>query len=131
MTSWPAAADARQQAMIRAKQLTKAYRAANAPNYFTSTVQPGPVPRFMEPNGAGKSATTRLTLGLHRRTAGAVTFNGHPAPASPGRWTRSGRCRAAPAPPETLSWRRAVPSPSEGPAGLAGTDGRADEQMSR
>ena len=41
-------------------------------------VQPGRVPRFLGPNGAGRSTTMRLMMGLDAPTRGSAIVNGKP-----------------------------------------------------
>ena len=42
------------------------------------TIAPGTVTGFLGPNGADKSTTMRMIMGLDRPTSGTVTVNGKP-----------------------------------------------------
>jgi ABC-2 type transport system ATP-binding protein len=71
--------------MIEARGLTKRYGGKLAVDDLTFTVRPGQVTGFLGPNGARKSTTIRMILGLDTPTAGQATVNGrpyaeHPAP---------------------------------------------------
>ena len=63
--------------MIVARGLTKTYGDRKAVDGIDVTVEPGRVTGFLGPDGAGKSTTMRMILGLDRPTAGTVTVNGH------------------------------------------------------
>ncbi|CAM5256781.1 ABC transporter ATP-binding protein [Streptomyces hirsutus] len=58
--------------MIELEGLTKRYGEKVAVNNLTFTVRPGIVTGFLGSNGAGKSTTMRMMLGLDRPTAGDV-----------------------------------------------------------
>jgi len=62
--------------MIEALGLTKVYGHKKAVDDLTFTVQPGVVTGFLGPNGADKSTTMRMILGLDAPTAGTVHVNG-------------------------------------------------------
>src|SRR3546814_8778260 len=62
--------------MIEAQGLTKRYGPTTAVGHMSFTVQPGRVTGFLGPNGAEKSATMRMIVGLDRPTDGSVTING-------------------------------------------------------
>jgi ABC-2 type transport system ATP-binding protein len=62
--------------MIAVQGLTKCFGPVLAVDGLTFDVAPGRVTGFLGPNGAGKTTTMRLMLGLHRPTAGRVTFGG-------------------------------------------------------
>ena len=64
--------------MIEAHQLTKRYGDKTAVEDLSFTVRPGLVTGFLGPNGAEKSTTMRMILGLDRPTSGSVTVNGRP-----------------------------------------------------
>src|SRR5215472_19192225 len=64
--------------MIEATGLTKRYGATHAVDDLSFTVLPGQVAGFLGPNGAEKSTTMRLMLGLDAPTSGAVTIGGRP-----------------------------------------------------
>jgi ABC-2 type transport system ATP-binding protein len=64
--------------MITATNLTKRYGATVAVDDLSFTVQPGRVTGFLGSNGAGKSTTMRLILGLDAPTAGHVLIDGQP-----------------------------------------------------
>ena len=55
---------------------TKTYGVKTAVDGISFTVEPGRVTGFLGLNGAGKSTTMRMILGLDRPTAGGVTVNG-------------------------------------------------------
>jgi ABC-2 type transport system ATP-binding protein len=61
---------------IEARGLTKRYGDKTAVDDLTFTVRPGMVTGFLGVNGAGKSTTMRLILGLDSPTKGTVTVNG-------------------------------------------------------
>ena len=61
---------------IEARGLTKRYGDKAAVDNLTFTVRPGMVTGFLGVNGAGKSTTMRLILGLDSPTKGTVTVNG-------------------------------------------------------
>ena len=62
--------------MIEARALTKRYGEVSALEDVSFTVRPGAVTGFLGRNGAGKSTTMRMIVGLHRPTAGTVTVAG-------------------------------------------------------
>jgi ABC-2 type transport system ATP-binding protein len=64
--------------MIEASNLTKRYGAKTAVDDLTFTVRPGIVTGFLGPNGAAKSTTMRMILGLDAPTSGSVTVGGRP-----------------------------------------------------
>ena len=64
--------------MIEARGLTKRYERTLAVDDLSFTVRPGLVTGFLGPNGADKTTTMRLILGLDRPTAGTVTIDGRP-----------------------------------------------------
>jgi ABC-2 type transport system ATP-binding protein len=66
----------RDDAMIKAQQLTKRYGEKTAVDRLDFTVKPGTVTGFLGPNGAGKSTTMRMIIGLDAPTGGSVTVNG-------------------------------------------------------
>src|SRR4051812_38732102 len=66
------------RAVIRLEALTKRYGRTPAVDGLTFEVQPGRVTGFLGPNGADKSTTMRLILGLDAPTAGTVTVGGVP-----------------------------------------------------
>jgi ABC-2 type transport system ATP-binding protein len=57
--------------------LTKRYRGVAAVDDLTFAPAPGRVTGFVGNNGAGKSTTLRMLLGLTRPTAGTATIDGH------------------------------------------------------
>ena len=61
---------------IHADELTKRYGPILAVDGLTFQVLPGRVTGFLGPNGASKSTTVRLILGLDAPTAGTVTVGG-------------------------------------------------------
>ena len=64
--------------MIEAQELAKNYGRKRAVDSISFTVQPGRVTGFLGANGAGKSTTMRMIVGLDRPSAGRVTVNGRP-----------------------------------------------------
>src|ERR1700760_1884981 len=63
-------------AAIRTTGLSKRYGGALALDSLDLTVQPGEVYGCLGPNGAAKTPTIRLLLGLHRPSAGSVELFG-------------------------------------------------------
>ena len=63
--------------MITATGLTKRYGSTAAVDGLTFEVKPGIVTGFLGPDGAGKTTSMRLILGLDKATEGTVTVNGH------------------------------------------------------
>ncbi|GAA4392446.1 ATP-binding cassette domain-containing protein [Tsukamurella soli] len=63
---------------IEARDLTKRFGEAVAVDGVTFSVRPGEVTGFLGRNGAGKSTTLRMILGLERPTSGSVTVDGGP-----------------------------------------------------
>jgi ABC-2 type transport system ATP-binding protein len=64
--------------MIKARNLTKRYGDKLAVDDLSFTIQPGRVTGFLGANGAGKSTTIRLLLGLDRPDGGSATIDGVP-----------------------------------------------------
>lgn len=62
--------------MITAENLTKRYGATTAVNDLSFTVRPGVVTGFLGRNGAGKSTTMRMLVGLDRPTTGRISIDG-------------------------------------------------------
>ncbi len=62
--------------MIEATGLTKRYGHVTAVDDVTFAVRPGAVTGFLGRNGAGKSTTMRMVVGLHQPTSGTVTVDG-------------------------------------------------------
>ena len=65
-------------ALIRVEGLTKRYGAVTAVDDLSFTVAPATVTGFVGANGAGKSTTLRMILGLTRPTSGTATIDGRP-----------------------------------------------------
>ena len=63
-------------AVIELNGLTKTYGATTAVDGLTLTVPPGRVTGFVGANGAGKSTTMRMLLGLSRPTYGTALIDG-------------------------------------------------------
>ncbi len=63
--------------MIKAKNLSKAYRKKQAVDNLSFEIETGKVTGFLGPNGAGKSTTMRLMLGLDAGSGG-TTYDGKP-----------------------------------------------------
>jgi ABC-2 type transport system ATP-binding protein len=70
-------------AVIEIAELTKRYGSTTAVDALSFTVKPGQVTGFLGSNGAGKSTTMRLILGLDRPNAGTALINGRPYRAHP------------------------------------------------
>src|ERR1700722_7140186 len=64
--------------MIEVRDLTKRFGAKVAVDNLSFTVQPGRYDGCLDTNGAGKSTTMRLILGLDRPGGGTATINGVP-----------------------------------------------------
>ncbi|MEV5897343.1 ATP-binding cassette domain-containing protein [Nonomuraea fuscirosea] len=62
--------------MIEVTELTKLYGSTCAVSGLTFDVKPGQVTGFLGHNGAGKSTTMRMILGLHTPTSGKALING-------------------------------------------------------
>ncbi|MEV4399148.1 ATP-binding cassette domain-containing protein [Nonomuraea sp. NPDC049607] len=62
--------------MIEVINLTKVYGSTRAVSELTFDVKPGQVTGFLGHNGAGKSTTMRMILGLHTPTSGKALING-------------------------------------------------------
>jgi ABC-2 type transport system ATP-binding protein len=58
--------------------VTKHYGAVPAVDDLTFTLEPGSITGFVGANGAGKSTSLRILLGLTRPTSGAATLDGQP-----------------------------------------------------
>ena len=65
-------------ALIQFTGLTKRYGNVTAVDDLSFTLAPGRVTGFVGANGAGKSTSIRVLLGLTRPTAGAATIDGRP-----------------------------------------------------
>ena len=63
-------------ALIEFRELTKRYGDVTAVDHLSFALAPGRVTGFVGANGAGKSTTMRMLLGLTRPTSGAVTIDG-------------------------------------------------------
>lgn len=63
-------------AMIRVRQLSKAYGTHKAVDNISFTVEEGEVVGFLGPNGAGKSTTLRILTCYHPATSGTATVAG-------------------------------------------------------
>ncbi|MGW3475797.1 ATP-binding cassette domain-containing protein [Streptomyces althioticus] len=63
---------------IDVRDLTKEYGTRRAVDDLTFTVPPGRVTGFLGPDGAGKSTTLRLVLGLDHPTSGSAGLGGRP-----------------------------------------------------
>ena len=64
--------------MIVARELTKRYGENLVVDHLSFDVTPGAVTGFLGANGAGKSTTMRMVLGLAAPTAGTATIGGRP-----------------------------------------------------
>jgi ABC-2 type transport system ATP-binding protein len=63
---------------IEVDRLTKQYRAVRAVDDLSFTLEPGSITGFVGANGAGKSTTLRMLLGLTRPTSGRALIDGKP-----------------------------------------------------
>jgi ABC-2 type transport system ATP-binding protein len=63
---------------IELAHLTKRYGAVTAVDDLSFTLEPGSITGFVGANGAGKSTTLRMLLGLTRPTSGTATIDGLP-----------------------------------------------------
>jgi ABC-2 type transport system ATP-binding protein len=63
-------------ARIEVDHLTKRYGAVTAVDDLSFTLEPGSITGFVGVNGAGKSTTLRMLLGLTRPTSGTATIDG-------------------------------------------------------
>lgn len=67
---------------VEAKDLSKSFGEVRAVDSLSLCVDAGEVVGFLGSNGAGKSTTLRLLLGLLRPSSGEATILGHPAGSS-------------------------------------------------
>ena len=65
-------------ARIEVDHLTKRYGAVTAVDDLSFSLEPGSITGFVGANGAGKSTTLRMLLGLTRPTSGIATIDGRP-----------------------------------------------------
>jgi ABC-2 type transport system ATP-binding protein len=65
-------------AHIKFHEVTKRYGPLTAVDTLTFAPRPGRITGFVGANGAGKSTTIRMLLGLTRPTSGTATINGRP-----------------------------------------------------
>jgi ABC-2 type transport system ATP-binding protein len=65
-------------AHIEFHEVTKRYGPLTAVDTLTFAPRPGRITGFVGANGAGKSTTIRMLLGLTRPTSGTATINGRP-----------------------------------------------------
>jgi ABC-type multidrug transport system ATPase subunit len=65
---------------IETRELTKTFDSRTAVDRLSLQVQPGDVFGFLGQNGAGKSTTIRMLLGLVRPSSGQVSLLGHDVP---------------------------------------------------
>lgn len=73
--------DAMNQFPIETRELTKTFDGRTAVDRLSLQVQPGDVFGFLGQNGAGKSTTIRMLLGLAKPSSGQVSLLGHDLPA--------------------------------------------------
>jgi ABC-type multidrug transport system ATPase subunit len=69
--------------VLLTEKLTKKYRGRMAVNSLSLQVEQGDIFGFLGQNGAGKSTTIRMVLGLVRPTSGRVVLLGHDMAKSP------------------------------------------------
>jgi len=65
---------------IETRELTKTFDSRTAVDRLSLQVQPGDVFGFLGQNGAGKSTTIRMLLGLVKPSSGQVSLLGHNVP---------------------------------------------------
>jgi len=95
------------QAVLQTEQLSKRYRRRMVVDQLSLTVERGDVFGFLGQNGAGKSTTIRMALGLVRPTSGRVSVLGHDLSRQPLRaLKRVGAIIEAPAFYENFSGRQ-------------------------
>src|SRR4051812_41456115 len=63
--------------VLQTDQLTKSYNGVSVVNRLSLTVERGDIYGFLGRNGAGKSTTIRMALGLVRPSSGAVRLLGY------------------------------------------------------
>src|SRR3954468_5686859 len=68
-----------QMPRIQVDRLTKRYGAVTAVDDLSFSLEPGSITGFIGANGAGKSTTLRMLLGLTMPTSGSATFDGRPS----------------------------------------------------
>lgn len=71
--------------VLQTENLTKRYRSRVAVDHLSLEVERGDIFGFLGQNGAGKSTTIRMTLGLVRPTSGRVLLLGHDMSKHPSR----------------------------------------------
>ncbi|OKL46085.1 ABC transporter ATP-binding protein [Boudabousia liubingyangii] len=64
--------------MLKINQLTKTFGSLKAVNELSFEVPDGEIVGFVGSNGAGKSTTMRISMGVLSPTSGSVTWNGQP-----------------------------------------------------
>ncbi len=64
--------------MIEVRALSKRHGKKLAADGLSFSVAPGSVTGFLGPNGAGRSTTMRMIVGLDHPTSGHATINGLP-----------------------------------------------------
>jgi ABC-2 type transport system ATP-binding protein len=110
------------QVVLQTEQLTKKYRRRVVVDRLSLTVERGDIFGFLGQNGAGKSTTIRMALGLVRPTSGRVSVLGHDMARQPLRaLKRVGAIIEAPAFYENFSGRQNLRM-------LAAMSGGADQQ---
>lgn len=92
--------------VVRANGLTKRFGSFEAVHDLTFEVRPGRVTGLLGRNGAGKSTSLRMLLGLVRPTAGTATVFGHPYTELPDAARRVGVCMDGIGPTPGASGRR-------------------------
>lgn len=65
------------QELFRAEGLTKRFGTRTVVSGFSLGVAPGEIVGLLGANGAGKSTTFRMVVGLHAPDAGVIRFRGH------------------------------------------------------
>jgi ABC-2 type transport system ATP-binding protein len=95
------------QPVLQTEQLTKRYRRRTVVDRLSLTVERGDIFGFLGQNGAGKSTTIRMALGLVRPTSGRVSVLGHDMSRQPLKaLRRTGAIIEAPAFYENFSGRQ-------------------------
>ena len=114
--------------VVRASGLTKQFGPVTAVQDVTFEVRPGRVTGLLGRNGAGKSTSLRMLLGLVRPTAGTATIFGHAYAELPHAARRVGVCMDGIGPTPGASGRRDLRIWARA---LGVADSRVDEVLER
>src|SRR5271155_1490923 len=80
MTSKSGPSDRREAAAIDVAHLTKVYKTTRAVDDISFSIARGSIPGLLGGNGAGKTATIAMIMGLVLPTSGHIEVLGHPMP---------------------------------------------------